>query len=449
MSDLLLTHAYCLAEDPRERRIMRPYPPLGILYLSAYLKKLGFRVEVLDTTFAHWSEVEQGLRASRAPVVGIYTNLMTRSRALRLIRLAREAGKSVVVGGPDASNYPREYLLFGADAVVLGEGEHTLAELLPLLAEKRLEHAVAGAAVRRGNEILFGPPRPLVPDLDALPWPDREAVCMARYLAAWRAAHGMGSVSVSTARGCPYRCRWCSKAVFGDTFRKRSPERVADEVADIMERYRPESIWYVDDVFTIKPSWLEKYARELEKRRIRAPFTCITRADRVDARIAWLLSEMGCQQVWLGSESGSDRLLAAMERGVTAEQIRQATHLLQRAGIRVGLFVMLGYVGEGLRDIRETAAHLRRTRPDEFLITVAYPIKGTAFYREVADRLKPARPWEESSDRELDFRGRYGRAFYYFATRYVSNAGRAASPIARLKGWLAAGGMYALAWRRS
>ena len=424
--DLLLTHGYFLSEDAEEQRIMRPHPPLGLLYLSSHLKARGADVSVFDSTFQRFEDYEARLRDERPAVVGIAVNLMTKRNALRMIAAARAAGARVVLGGPDPPHHAEQYLQAGADVVVIGEGEQTLEELVPILIDGRWEdlagvhgiayvpgQASAGPGVRQTSG------RALIPNLDAQPFPDREAVDIPAYLSAWRQRHGFAPVSLITARGCPYTCTWCSRSVFGTTHRRRSPANVADEVEMIASRYRPERLWYADDVFAIHKTWTLEYARELQRRRLRFPFECISRAERIDDEVADALSELGCWRVWIGSESGSQRVLDAMQRRVDVDRVVETSGLLQRRGIEVGMFIMLGYDGERDDDLRATIAHLKRAAPDVFLTTLSYPIKGTSYYDSVAARIHSDRPWAERSDRDLTIAGRPTRRYYDFARRWI------------------------------
>jgi radical SAM superfamily enzyme YgiQ (UPF0313 family) len=431
--DLLLSHGYFLAEDAQERRLMRPYPPLGLLYLSSHLKARGFDVCVFDSTFRSHAEFVAVLERRRPPVVGLYCNLMTKRNVLRMIQECRSRGAVVVLGGPDPPHHAERYLEHGADVVVIGEGERTLHQLLPrLLARPRARdlrdvdglvyNDEAGALVRTA-------PRALLERLDDQPFPDREAVDVEAYLRAWRSSHGLGSVSLVTARGCPYTCRWCSRSVFGESHRRRSPANVADEVEAIRERYRPDMLWYADDVFTIHRGWTLAYEAELRRRSLRLPFECISRAERIDEDVAAALGRMGCRRLWIGSESGSRRVLDAMDRRVDPEQVRHATRLLQRQGVEVGIFVMLGYEGEERQDIEATVDHLKRTAPDVFLTTLAYPIKGTPYHDDVAARLRAPGGWAVHSDRELLIRGRRTRTYYACARRWME------SEVARDRHW--------------
>ena len=403
---------------------MKPYAPLGILYLSSHLRKKGFAVEIYDTTFGSREELATILRDGPPSVLGIYVNLTTRQSALDLISAARSAGWTVVLGGPEPAAYPGEYLAAGAHAIVEGEGEITLEEVLAAIRAEgtRLFDRINGLILHGENGPPFRTPaRSLIPDLDAEPWPDRECIDMERYLRVWRDHHGMGSLSVITARGCPYHCRWCSHATYGKTQRRRSPPGVADEVEWLLRRYQPEMLWMADDVFTIHHGWVQGYASEMKRRGIRIPFECITRADRLDDHMADALADLGCLRVWIGSESGSQRILDAMERGVKVEQVREAIRACRERGIQTGMFIMWGYEGEEVQDIEATIAHVKACPPDTLLTTVAYPIKGTPYYDEVAGRLMRSSDWSRSTDRDVSIQGRRPRDFYRFADRLLKS----------------------------
>jgi radical SAM superfamily enzyme YgiQ (UPF0313 family) len=422
--DILLSHGYFIAEDAHEQEIMKPYPTLGLLYISSYLKARDFDVDVFDSTFEAMDTFARHVQRERPPVVGLYCNLMTKQNVLRMIPICRDVGATVILGGPEPISYAAEYLAAGADIIVAGEGEQTLEELLPHLARYGLGklHSVAGIAFLDGDgQLVRTPPRPQLSDLSGLPWPDREAIPMQRYLDTWKTHHGASSVSLITARGCPYTCTWCSHTVFGHTHRRRTAEDVADEVAWIQERYQPDQLWYADDVLTIAHRWFQSYAAELKKRGIRIPFECISRADRLNEEIIDTLAEMGCYRLWIGSESGSQAVLDAMQRKARVSDVQAKTKMLQARGIEVGMFIMLGYEGEELSDLEATVDHLKQANPDLFLTTVAYPIKGTRYYQEVEERITTDLPWHERTDRDLNVAGRHSTRFYEHATRWMVN----------------------------
>lgn len=443
MSDILLTHGYFLRDDEAEKKIMKPYPPLGILYLSAYLKKQGFGVDIFDSTFSSFEVFEKYISEKNPPIVGLYCNLMTKQTILRMMKVLRERGITVIVGGPEPPYHAEEFIQAGADYVVRGEGEETLSELLGVLSNgtlSRFEKVRGLVFINDDGRIIETPPRPFMHDLDSLPYPDREAIDIDSYIATWKKHHGMGSVSLITVRGCPFSCAWCSRSVYGETYRRRSPKLVADEVEFLMNRYKPDMLWIADDVFTINHRWLYELRDEFKSRNIRIPFECISRADRMNEEVIKALSDMGCFRVWFGSESGSQRILDAMNRGVTVEQIRSVTALTRKYGIRSGLFVMFGYDQETIDDIDATLDHLKKANPDIYLTTLAYPIKGTPYYNKVEKHIHTGLDWKDRSERDVVIRNRPSGLFYRFTTAWINNEMRlfqeASAPLSHRLRWL-------------
>jgi anaerobic magnesium-protoporphyrin IX monomethyl ester cyclase len=425
MPDLLLTHGYFLYEDPKEMQIMKPYAPLGILYLCSHLRQHGFDVEVFDTTFSSRESLFRHLQTEQPSVLGVYANLMTRSNVVEIIRVAREAGWRVIVGGPEPGAYAQEFLESGADFVVFGEGESTMQELLTAIRDSDIsgntwKSKIAGTAYLDDEGAFHqNPPRVQIADLDAQPWPAREAIDLHRYVNTWRTHHQQGSVNFITARGCPYKCRWCSHQVYGQTHRRRNPVKVVDEVEWLLTEYTPDIAWVSDDVFTINHEWVRKYAAEMRRRNLHIPFECISRADRLNEEMLDLLAELGCFRIWIGSESGSQRLLDAMDRGVKVEQVQRAVEMSRARKIQSGMFLMWGYEGEEMEDIEATIRHVSKSKPDIFFTTVSYPIKGTPYYQQVQSKLVQLMPWTQSSDRDIKIAGRHSRAYYEHADKLL------------------------------
>lgn len=421
--DIFLSHGYFIAEDEHEQQIMKPYPTLGLLYISSHLKAKGFDVELYDTTFRTMVEFKEHVRQTRPGLVGLYCNLMTKQNVLQQIRVCKQIGAWVVLGGPEPVNYAEEYLDSGVDIIVDGEGELTLEELIPHLARFGMGDLanLKGIIYREDGRLVRTPAQEQIKDLTNQPWPDREAIDMERYLQTWKTHHGLSSVSLITARGCPYTCNWCSHSVFGFSHRRRKPEDVVEEVAWISQRYNPDQLWYADDVLTIHPRWFLEYAGLMKERGLNLPFECISRADRLNERIVDALADLGCYRLWIGAESGSQRILDAMERKANVEDIQEKTKMLQDKGIEVGMFIMLGYEGEQISDIEATVDHLKRSSPDVFLTTVAYPIKGTKYYAEAESRIAANVAWDARTDRDLIVQGRHSRQFYEYATRWMVN----------------------------
>jgi radical SAM superfamily enzyme YgiQ (UPF0313 family) len=430
---VFLTHGYFLSGDAKERRIMRPYPPLGILYLAAYLKERGVEAEVFDTTFSTLELLGRRLLEARPNVIGIYTNLMTKVSVLAIIRFIRMqpelTGARIVLGGPEVTHHADRFLAHGADVIVVGEGEETLHALVSAWAGggQAALAQIPGLVFRDdAGALVRTEPRPLLRSLDELPVPRREAIDLEPYLDAWRAHHGSNAISVSTMRGCPYSCRWCSRAVYGESYRRRSPRLVVDEIEQLVARYHPDSFWFVDDVFTIHHGWLQAFTDELVRRNLGIRYECITRADRLNARAVALLQRSGCARVWIGAESGSQKILDAMDRRVTVEQVQTMIQLAKQHGIETGTFIMLGYPGETDADVAATIEHLKRADPDQFTITVSYPIKGTPFYDDVVNEMIDPGPWEQTTDRDIKLRRQRSSLYYWFATTRVVSEVRGA-----------------------
>lgn len=422
--DILLSHGYFIAEDEHEQKVMKPYPTLGLLYISSHLKAKGLAVELFDSTFESLASFAAYMGRTRPGIVGLYVNLMTKFNVLKMLPICKAVGAIVVLGGPEPVNYADDYLAAGADLIVRGEGEETLEELVPHLIRyglNRLE-GIGGIIYRDDSgRSITNLPRPQIKTLSDQPWPDRPAIPMARYLETWKTHHGHSSISLITGRGCPYTCTWCSHSVFGNTHRHRSVEDVVNEVSWLQEQYQPDQLWYADDVLTIMPRWFLEYAQALKQRNIRLPFECISRADRLNEAVIEALAEMGCYRLWIGSESGSQRILEAMKRKAEVSDVQAKAKMLKNKGIQVGMFIMLGYDQENMADLEATVDHLKKSNPDVFLTTVAYPIKGTAYYQAVENKVISHLAWEARTDRELGVSGRYSRRFYDHATRWLVN----------------------------
>jgi anaerobic magnesium-protoporphyrin IX monomethyl ester cyclase len=422
MSDILLGHAYFLKYDIIERRVMKPYPPLGILYLSAYLKRAGFGVQVFDSTFRDFEDFEAEVRRVKPRIVGLYANIITRENVFRLAQIAKANGvEFVVVGGPDASEWCGRYFANGVDIIGVNEGELTLEELIPWLQTKGMNglEAVRGIMFMKNGRVQRTPPRPAISDLDSLPWPDRDVLNMEEYFKAWKSHHGESSVSLITARGCPFHCAWCSSEVFGHTHRQRSPKDVVDEMLALKNRYNPDIMWLSDDVLTINKKWTHEFIREVKARNAQHPYECLSRVDLVDRDILQGLRETGCFRIWYGAESGSQKVLDSMTKGTTLAQVREAARITQEMGMQAGFFILLGYPDETTRDIQMTIDFLKETRPDVVGTSIAFPIKGTEFYKRVEARITPDENWSSRNQNKLLFKGKYPRLYYWFAARWL------------------------------
>ena len=424
---LLLSHGYFLEEDPKEKLIMRPYPPLGILYISAYLKQHGCPVNVLDSTFSTKSEWKEKVLAQRPKVIAFYVNLMTKLNVLELSQWIKQQPLTrdtvIIYGGPDVTYNSKDYLLAGADFIMAGEGEQTMLEWwMEFSSGNKDWQKVDGLRyLLPGGIEQINKPRTKLKDIDAFPVPDRQAIDLKKYIDAWKNFHGQSTLSVSTQRGCPYTCKWCSTAVYGQSYRRRNPVLVVEELKSLMQVYQPDSFWFVDDVFTVSHQWLKDFNEALKASSLTIQFECITRADRLTEEVIQILKEAGCFRIWIGAESGSQKIIDAMDRRVEVSKVREMIKTARRYGIQAGTFIMLGYPGETRENIEETIQHLKEALPDQFTITVAYPIKGTGLFQQIEGLQKNVPDWQSSTDRDRDFQRVYPRFYYRYAVAKVVN----------------------------
>ncbi len=421
MAQILLGQSYFLRFDPKLWEAMQPYPPLGTLYAASYLRKHGYEVALFDAMLAESEEDwAKSLDENQPQYALLYEDnfnylskmclLRMREAAFKMIRMAKSRGCTVILCGADASDHYRLYLQAGADYVLIGEGEETLVELLAFLSERRDPSQLIGLAARQTRLIRR---RPDISNLDALPFPAWDLVDVEKYRLIWLKRHGYFSMNMVTTRGCPFHCNWCAKPIWGQRYHSRSPENVAAEMKWLKETYRPDHIWYADDILGLKPGWLPRLAEALRAQGSLIPFKCLSRADllirpgEVEA-----LSRLGAQTVWMGAESGSQKILDAMDKGTRIEQIHEATRRLKDAGIRVGFFLQFGYPGETLEDIERTIQLVRDCDPEDIGVSVSYPMPGTRFYDAVREQLGEKQNWQDSQDLAMLYRGPFPTEFY-------------------------------------
>jgi len=427
VADVLLTHSYHLYYDRKQTRKMQPYPPLGTLYAAALLRHAGLSVAVWDTMLND-PEVgfEAALRQHRPKIVVVFEDnfnflskmCLTRMRevAFHILDVSRQAGAIVLVNGSDSSDHALDYLQKGFRCVLLGEAESTLLEAVShlLKGEESALERVAGLAYLHSQtgEMVKTEQRELMRDLDRLPFPSRDLIDISQYRTAWKAAHGYFSLNIVASRGCPYRCNWCAKPIYGDSFSVRSPALVAEEMRQLKYEFGAERLWFADDIFGLRPKWVRQLADEVQKLDAAIPFKMQSRVDLMTPDTVQALRRAGCAEVWLGAESGSQKILDAMEKGTRVDQIAKARENLRRAGIRACYFLQFGYPGETWKDIQNTIKLLRDTRPDDIGVSVSYPLPGTKFFDRVQAQLGAKTNWSDSEDLDIMFQGAYTNEFY-------------------------------------
>ncbi len=422
MDKVLLGQSYYLRFDPKEWEGMKPYPPLGTLYAASYLRERGYEVRIFDAMLAESeSEWEAALDQHKPRFAVIYEDCfnylskmcLTRMReaAFVMAEAAKARGCTVLVSGSDATDHKEKYFAHGVDAIIVGEGEVTLAETLDMYTGKRQIESteIAGLAWPESPD---PPSRGFVKELDTFPFPAWDLVDIGRYKRIWIERHGYYSMNMVTTRGCPYHCNWCAKPIYGQRYNVRSPENVAAEVRWLKDHFAPDHIWFADDILGLKPGWIERFAGELERLDAVTPFKCLLRADLIKPGIPEALKRAGCEIVWVGAESGSQKILDAMDKGTRVEHIYAAARNLHNAGVKIAFFLQFGYPGEDRSDIEATLRMVRECAPDDIGMSVSYPLPGTKFYENVKLQLGEKQNWLNSADLAMMYHGPYSTEFY-------------------------------------
>jgi len=427
VADVLLTHSYHLFYDRKQTRKAQPYPPLGTLYAAATLRSSGISVAVFDTMLNDPREnFQAALQQHKPRIVVVYEDnfnflskmCLTRMRevAYGILEASQRAGATVLINGSDASDRASEYLEKGFRCVLLGEAEWTLLELVQQLLRNDDSDVsqIAGLAYLHPGtrELVRTPRRSLMRDLNQLPMPARDLVDVQQYATAWKSAHGFFSLNIVSSRGCPYQCNWCAKPIYGDHFSVRSPQSVAEEMRKLKYDYGAEHLWFADDIFGLKPKWLGELASEVERLDAAIPFKMQSRVDLMTPSAVRALRRAGCAEVWMGVESGSQKILSAMDKGTHVDQISVGRENLRKEGIRACYFLQFGYPGENWQDIQKTIDLVHETRPDDIGVSVSYPLPGTRFFDQVRAQLGKKTNWSDSEDLSMMFRGSYTDDFY-------------------------------------
>ncbi len=409
-----------------------PYPPLGALFACAYLSKLGHSLELFDAMLDSPEEfLEIALKGSYDAVVFYddefnYVTKMClsimRDNLFALIRQLRH-DVPIIVYSSDAIDNAELYLRRGVDYVIYGEGEFTLADLLKAIETGSDPREILGLKLLDDKgKLVVTPRRPLTKELDELPDPDYGLVDLARYRKVWLENHGYFSINISTSRGCTYGCNWCAKPLWGRVYNAFSPSRIANLMRTLVDSFAVEHFWITDDIFGLKKRWLEEFASVCADYGLTVPYKCLSRVDLLlrDKTLEFLKAS-GCRTIWVGAESGSQKILDAMEKGTTVEQIVEATEKAKALGLEICFFLQFGYLGEQWEDIEQTRGLIRKTMPDDIGISVSYPLPGTKFHEMVQSFLTDKRNWVDSDDLDPLFHGTFPREFYKILHRTVHN----------------------------
>lgn len=449
MKKVLFTHSFFYKLDEKQWKFKQPYPPLGTLFAASLVRDNDYAVSLFDTNLKDSpDELLEVLEKEVPDYLVIYDdgfNYLTkmclttmREAAFNMIEMAKGFGCKIIVSSSDASDHYEEYIDSGADFVIIGEAEVTLLELLNELEKENpcLETITGLAFESRGKACLSGT-RPVLRNLDNLPPPAWDLVNIDDYRKLWIKHHGYFSLNIATTRGCPFKCNWCAKPIYGNRYNSRSPEKVVEEIALLMDQYKPDHFWVCDDIFGLKPGWVQSFDDILKRKRLKIKYKIQSRVDLLlqEDTIDALVSS-GLETVWVGAESGSQKILDAMDKGTTVAQISEATQLLKRKGVKVAFFLQFGYLGETKEDIKKTKKMVLELMPDEIGISVSYPLPGTKFYDKVKLQLRDKANWTDSDDLDTMFANAQDRDFYRKLPRYIHKVYRRKRGTMALKMWI-------------
>ncbi|MEZ4722597.1 MAG: radical SAM protein [Flavobacteriales bacterium] len=446
MVDILLTHSYFLRFDPKQWKAGRPYAPLATLFAGSVLRESGHNTAFFDSMFSESAaELAQHLEDHKPKVLVIYDdgfNYLTkmcltnmREAAFEMIEMAKTKGVTVIISSSDSTDHSEKYLSRGADFVIVGEGEATLKELCDYLISNQGDRSqIHGLRYMENGLVHSTSPRVNRRELDEIPLPAWDLVDVEAYRKMWLKSSGYFSVNIGTTRGCPFKCNWCAKPIYGNRYNSRSPENVVEELKLLKQRIGFDHVWFCDDIFGLKPGWVKRFADLVEEEGLEFKFKIQSRADLLlqEENIVDL-ARAGAEEVWIGAESGSQKVLDAMDKGTTVEQIKESTRLMKKYGIKPCFFLQFGYPGEKIEDIQKTIEMVSDLKPFDIGVSVSYPLPGTKFYENVKSQLTEKQNWTDSDELLVMFEGEFSSDFYKRLQRYVHHRFRTEQAIGAMK----------------
>lgn len=431
MSKIIFSHSYYYKLDPKQWKNKNPFPPLGTLYAASLLRENGFEVSLFDTNLLDSPKsIQYVLHKSKPEYLVIYDdgfNYLTkmcltnmREACFEMIKYGKNHNCTVIVCSSDSTDHYEEYIEKGADFILLGEGEMTLLELINALDNKQNIDGLNGIVFQENNEIQVNKKREVLNTLDDLPMPAWDLVDIQSYQNIWKQSGQEFTLNIATTRGCPYKCNWCAKPIYGNRYNAHSSKYIVNEIGYLKQNFGVTRFWMCDDIFGLKPNWVQEFNSELKQQNLKIRYFIQSRVDLLlKEDTIDCLAESGLEEVWVGAESASQKILDAMDKGTTVAQIYQATKILKEKKIKVAFFLQFGYLNENQEDISKTIAMVKELMPDNIGISVSYPLPGTKFYQKVKDDLKLKSNWTDSDDFDMMFNGTYNSNYYRKLQRFV------------------------------
>lgn len=409
---MLLIYPY-FHREPGWRKLWL-FPPLGLGYLAGVLRENGMKVRILDGTFMRPEELIKKAEMLSPGVVGIYCMVTMKDNALRIARALKSLPDKpyLVAGGPFPTSEPQLFL-DDFDAVVLGEGERTMLELVEKYFAGGDITGIKGVALREENRVVNTSRSEYIEDIDSIPYPARDLFENQKYIKYWEKKFGYSCAPVITTRGCPYNCDYCARPVFGNRYRERSFQDVVKEIEEVLALGYTR-IWFSDDVFTLNKKRIMELCDEIKKRGLVFKWDCLCRVDNVNPELFQAMHEAGCARVFFGIESGDNGILRTMKKSFTVGQAEAAVRMAKEAGIKVGTFFIVGYPGETEETILRTLRFSSRLPSDYLSYTLPYPLPGTGLYKRLADRLTKDE-WKMAGHNLLMFKSDFSQVKLRFA----------------------------------
>lgn len=446
MKKILFTHSYFYRFDPKQWDTKQPYPPLGTIYAAAVMREAGYEVSFFDTALIDSPEnISSVIESEKPDFLVIYDdgfNYLTkmcltnmREAAFRMAEIAKAKGLQVIASSSDAADHFEKYLAHGVDFVIIGEGEFTLKELITSIDIKETDfNKIDGLAFKENGKIIRTSSRQIIKELDSFPMPAWDLIDIPSYKKIWMENHGYFSMNIATTRGCPFKCNWCAKPIYGNRYNSRSPQKVVEEIEFLLKHFDAKHFWMCDDIFGLKPGWVQEFRDVVKSKGLKFKYKIQSRVDLLlQEDTISALAESGAETVWVGAESGSQKILDAMDKGTTVEQIYEATRLLKKNKIRPAFFLQFGYPGEEKEDIEKTISMVLELMPEEIGISVSYPLPGTKFYNKVKEQLKEKANWTDSDDLAMMYKSTYTPSYYKKLHRYVHKVYRRKQSLMNIK----------------
>ena len=446
MLNIAFTHSYFYPFDEKQWGNKTPFPPLGTLYAASLLRENKYKVSLFDTSLLHnINGLPAFLEKEKPDIFVVYDdgfNYLTkmcltnmREAAFEMIQLAKAKNCKIAVCSSDATDHYEKYINAGADFVIQGEGEVTLKALIDSIQKGENTTQISGIVYKNSEGVITkNPKRAVYTSLDDFPLPAWDLVDIESYKNIWKQGGNRFTLNLATTRGCPFKCNWCAKPIYGNRYNSHSPTYIVKHIQLVKEKFGVTKFWMCDDIFGLKPNWVQEFNVLLKEADLKIEYYIQSRADlllkedNIEA-----LAESGLTEVWIGAESGSQKILDAMDKGTTIAQIEESTRLLKEKGVKVAFFIQYGYLNETKEDINLTIKMIQDLLPDNIGVSVSYPLPETPFYEKVKEDLKVKANWTDSDDLAMMFKGTFNSEFYRKLQRYTHKIFRRSQGISFIK----------------